>query len=105
MSDVLKEITDFADKVKDAQEKYKPAIEVGLQAVDQVRDLLKGLQSGNAEEVKVQLTKWADVNKTLVAVGKMDQAIKDVENGVEIEDVLNGILTAIKFATTIAAFV
>ena len=103
MKDLIDDIGGFVDKAKAAKEKYDPAIKVGLDALDTAKSLFEKMQAGDEEGVKAALTKWDDVNKTLEAIHKMDKAIEDAENGVELMDVLEVVGKVVRIVVTLAA--
>ena len=104
MEELLKEIRGFADKaLSEETADYKPAIGVGLEALDAAKGFLEAVQSGDKEAIQEALTQWADVNETLAAVAKMDKAIADAEDGVQLTEVLEVIAKVAKIAVTFAA--
>jgi hypothetical protein len=105
MIEKLGDVKAFADKVLEDKDKYADVLEKGIKGVDKAKDLLEKLKSGDREGVEVVLTQWDDVNENLKAIAAMDKAIEDAENGIELEDVLEGIVTALKVGVSLAALV
>ena len=103
MKELLDDVKGFVEKAKDAKEKFDPALKMGKDALDTARGLLDGLASGDEAQVKAALTEWEDVNRTLEAIGKMDKAIEDAENGPELMEVLEVIGKVVKIGITFAA--
>jgi hypothetical protein len=96
------EVRTFAEgALGDDSDKYKDALTKGLEAVDKAKDLLEKIQGGDKVAVETALTEFEDVNRTLEAIGKMDQAIEDAENGIGLTDVLNVVGKIMKVAVTI----
>ena len=105
MKELLEHVTGFAAKAMgDDADKYKEALAVGVQALDSARNLFAALEDGNEVSVRHALTAWEDVNRTWEAVGKMDRAIEDAKNGIELMEVLETIGKVVSIATTVAAF-
>ncbi len=99
---LLGEVRGFAEgALGDDADKYKDALTKGLEAVDKAKTLLEKILGGDKAAVEIALTEYEDVNKTLIAIGKMDKAIEDVENGIELNDVLDVVSKVMKVATTI----
>lgn len=103
LMDSLGGLRELADKVRAGDtEEYKDALNAGLKVINgPLKNLLEGLRDGDDDKVEASLTKWEDVNKTLVAIGKMDSAIERAENGVSARDVLAFISKAAKVGITI----
>lgn len=102
MKDLIEDLKNFADKAKD-DPALKEAADLGKQALGTVKNLLEAVSSGDDEAVAVALTEWSDVNRTYAAIGKMDKAIEDAENGPSIMEVLEFIGKAVKVGVTLAA--
>ena len=62
----------MAEKLQANFDKYKPAVEASVDALDDTIRLLKALKKGDREAVESRLTKWRDVNETLAAIGALD---------------------------------
>jgi hypothetical protein len=90
------------DASGDDAAKYKVAAEQGLDALGKAMSLLEGVRDGDHEKVKVTLTEFEEVNRTLEAVGKMDKAIADAESSVELQDVLEVVGAVVSVAVTVA---
>ena len=57
MEELLKEIRGFADKaLSEETADYKPAIGVGLEALDAAKGFLEAVQSGDKEAIQEALT-------------------------------------------------
>lgn len=97
IGDILGEVRAFAeDAMGDDADKYKDALAQGLEGVEKARKLLEKIQSGDKAAVEVELTEWEDVNRTNVAIAKMDAAIVDAENGISLDDVVGVISKVVK---------
>lgn len=104
MEELLDKVKGFAKKaIGDDAHKYKKALDVGLEAIASARKLLTAVKDGDEATVKHVLTEWEDVNRTWEAVGKMDTAIEDAENGVELMEVLETIGKVVSIVAKIAA--
>lgn len=79
----------------------REAIEKGLAGLDQVRGLLDGLRRGDTNKVEAALTQWEDVNRTLVAIGKINAAIERSKS-VNFDAILTFVGKAMKVALTLA---
>lgn len=104
MKELLDQIKGFAKKATGGDaDKYKKALDVGLEALDSARNLFTAVKAGDEAAVKHALTEWEDVNRTWEAVGKMDTAIEDAENDVELMEVLETIGKVVSIVAKIAA--
>ncbi len=104
MKELLEQVKGFAEKAigSDAG-KYKKAVDVGLEALDSARNLFTAVKNGDQAAIKHALTEWDDVNRTWEAVGKMDTAIEDAKDGVELIEVLETIGKVLSIVATVAA--
>ncbi len=104
MKELLDQVKGFAKKASGGDaDKYKKALDVGLEAIDSARNLLTAVKDGDEAAVTHALTEWEDVNRTWKAVGNMDMAIEDAENGIELMEVLEAIGTVVSVVARIAA--
>jgi predicted short-subunit dehydrogenase-like oxidoreductase (DUF2520 family) len=97
------DIREFVDEAKTKAEEYQPAVKDGLQALRQATDLLEALDRGDHEAVEKQITQWEDVNRTLAAVGSMDEILS--RKGVEWDKVAKGLGKVLSFGLSVAASV
>ena len=105
LGELVGDVRGFAEKALDDPDAYKEALEKGLKGVGKAQDLLSKIQGGNREAVETALTEWDDVNQTLSAIGKMDKAIEDAENGIELNDVLDVAGKVLKVVVTLGAVI
>jgi len=102
--DTVKEIsTKIFDASGDDAAKYKKAAEQGIEALEKAMAVLEGVRDGDKAKVDTALTEFADVNRTIEALGKMDKAIEDAESSVELQEVLEIVKTVVTVGVTIAA--
>lgn len=104
VKDLIGDVRDFAEKaLGEDREKYEEALKQGVDALSKAKDLFAAMQRGDKEAVEVLLTEWEDVNRTLEAIGKMDAAIEDAENGISLGDVLEVVGKVAKVVATLGA--
>jgi hypothetical protein len=102
IGEVLGEVKDFAEgALGDDTDKYTDALTKGIDAMDKAKNLLEKIQGGDKAAVQVALTEWEDVNKTLMAIGKMDEAIEKAKDGTSLNEVLDVVGKVMKVVATI----
>jgi len=101
--DTVKEISGkIIDASGDDAAKYKVAAEQGLDALGKAMTLLEGVRDGDPVKIKAAQTEFAEVNRTLEALGKMDKAIEEAQSSVELQDVLDVVKAVVTVAVTVA---
>jgi len=109
IKDLVKDLREARDEIMGADgeklAEYREILEKGAKGLDQVKDLLRGLASEDPTVVEHALTKWEDVNRTLLAIGKMQHAIDTTKRNKTIVQVLEVIGKGASIALTLAAAV
>ena len=107
MKKELESAKDLTSKILDAggdeAEAYRDALDKGLAATEPLIDMLNAMRSGDRAKVSAQLDGMADIIRTLEACDRMDAAIEDAKNGVEIQEVLDVIGTCLSIGIKVAA--
>jgi hypothetical protein len=107
MKDLIESIKEKGLDILGAEEedlaKYKEAVPIVMEGLESAKGLLKAFEDGDKEAFNERLTEWEDVNRTLEAIHKMDNAIEESKNGVTLNEVLEIVGKVVKVVVTIGA--
>lgn len=82
---------------------YQDALSKGLAATEPLVEMLNAMRLGDKDKINERFGELADVLRTLEACDRMDAAIENAKNGVELKDVLDVIETILAVGIRVAA--